>query len=69
MSYQLNLSAEGPDMAETWRTERRCHDCLTKGNTVYLDGQAWGKDEEGRDQFRLSCNECGHTEVTRWSGR
>lgn len=56
-------------MADKWKTTRRCHDCLMKGDTYYLEAQKWTKDNEGRQQFRLTCPGCGYSELTKWEGR
>jgi hypothetical protein len=53
---------------ERWKTIRRCHECLMKGNTNYLVAQKWGRTEDDFPNYRLTCPECGFAEQTKWSG-
>jgi hypothetical protein len=52
-----------------WKTVRRCHECLLKGNTNYLWAQPWGKDDMDHPQFKLDCLECGFHELSHWNGK
>lgn len=53
-----------------WKSNRRCHPCLEKGDTNYLIAQKWGKTDEGQQLYKLDCIECGHHDnLTTWDGK
>ena len=62
----FNLTNE---MAETWKTTQRCHECLQNGNTNYYEAQRWGQADDGKPLYRIVCPECGDNEYTKWDGK
>lgn len=56
-------------MAETWKSMRRCHDCLVKGNTNYLIVERDGFTDDFKQLYRLRCPECQFDERTTWDGK
>lgn len=56
-------------MGDSWKSMRRCHDCLVKGNTNYLFVERDGFTDAGNQLYRLSCPECKFSEQTTWDGK
>ena len=56
-------------MAETWKTTRRCPECLRNNKLNYLNNQEWGKNGDGKQEYRMTCPECGHVEMGLWRGQ
>lgn len=55
---------------EQWKTERKCPKCSDTKELAYLWSQPWGKDENGKELYKLTCHVCGHSDpLSHWSGR
>jgi hypothetical protein len=63
------ITSSGNDVAERWKTPRRCEKCLKERLTEYMFAQPWGKDMEGHVQIKLDCLRCGFHQTSTWDGR
>lgn len=55
---------------EKWPTPRRCERCLLRNKgTNYLEAQNWGRLDDGRMEYMLSCKVCSWTGKSLWDGQ